>query len=258
MVLGSHYISNLNKARENNMDAFFVAVCDTDQRMSKSIKKWIEEYGEANNLIVRVDLFETADEFCPVVEKDVFYDMILFNVALPKNKDTDKFSRYGVFVGAQLRKRTACNRVFIEFVGDEYETKMPLMDLKPLNFRKKPLSKKQIWEDVERALAIIQMRKSFLTYKRGPFLEQINMQDVTYFEVKNKNLYVHTLNGRIHSFTATLDEIEQEYEELPFVRCHSSYVVNTLSIIHYQDGMLTLRNGDVIAMEDEYSKRIMR
>ena len=62
----------------------------------------------------------------------------------------------------------------------------------------------------------------------------------------------------MHSFCATLEEIEIEYEDLQFVRCHSSYVVNTMSVINYEEGMLTLRNGVTVEVENEYAKRFLK
>ena len=240
------------------MESFFVAVCESNRQMSNRIKGWIEEYGSKHDFFARVDLFQSAEEFFAVVEKDIFYDLILFDVALPRNRGANGSDLYGIRLAMQLRERVDCNRVFFGFVADDYECRMPLSELKPLNLRKKPIYKREMLADVQRARDILKLRKTFLTYKKGPFLERVNMQEITHFEERGNDVLVHTLSGRMHSFCATLEEIEIEYEDLQFVRCHSSYVVNTMTVIKYEEGMLTFRNGVTVEVENEYAKRFLK
>ena len=88
--------------------------------------------------------------------------------------------------------------------------------------------------------------QSFSVNSRGSTI-RIPLAEILYFEARNKRVYLCTKNREIE-FYETLDKLP---ERLPpqFVRCHKSYLVNTLAVEELQLGQnLLLMDGGRIQL----------
>lgn len=85
----------------------------------------------------------------------------------------------------------------------------------------------------------------------------IPMRQICYFEAREKKIFVNT-GTEEYGFNKTLDALEQELE-MPFVRCHRSFIVNTSKIqkIQYSQNLILLKDDIMVPLARSY-KSVMK
>lgn len=116
----------------------------------------------------------------------------------------------------------------------------------------KPLSREAALPLLQELLQLIRREKQKDVFQGKVFTVnshgtsyRIPMDEILYFEARNKKLYLYTQNAEIEFY----DTLERLLERLPeqFVRCHKSFVVNKTAVeqISMAQNMITMGEGCV-------------
>ena len=81
----------------------------------------------------------------------------------------------------------------------------------------------------------------------------IPLKEILYFE-SVKRIVIITTFDKEYQFYAKLDDIERELEKKGFIRCHQSYLVNSIFIRKIEKDTVYLVNGKEIRISRTKSK----
>lgn len=81
---------------------------------------------------------------------------------------------------------------------------------------------------------------------------------VLYIETKGHKNYFHLTDGRIFSIYRKLDELEQDFSGMDFLRCHQSYLVNMYYIDKISSYVLTLTSGEQLSVPKARYKEVKK
>lgn len=88
--------------------------------------------------------------------------------------------------------------------------------------------------------------------------EAFREDEVLYIETKGHKNYFHLTDGRIFSIYRKLDELEQDFSGMDFLRCHQSYLVNMHYIDKISSYVLTLTSGEQLSVPKARYKEVKK
>lgn len=81
---------------------------------------------------------------------------------------------------------------------------------------------------------------------------------VLYIETKGHKNYFHLTDGRMLSIYRKLDELETDFSEGDFLRCHQSFLVNMRYIEKISSYVLRLENGEQLSVPKARYKEVKK
>ncbi|MDU4934526.1 MAG: LytTR family DNA-binding domain-containing protein [Peptostreptococcaceae bacterium] len=107
----------------------------------------------------------------------------------------------------------------LNYIQDGYEVRAYRYLIKPIKFDE---LKKHVNSCIEE---IIKRTEQNLIIQNKSAVYKIPIDDITYIEVRNKDITVHTIDGSYYT-KMSMSNMENELEKYNFFRCHKSYLVN--------------------------------
>lgn len=200
------------------------------------------QYLEERHIDFEIELFSSGREFVELGVEMLQYQIIFLDINM---KQMD-----GIETAKNVRAYTEESFVvfvtaYIDYSLEGYQVGASRYILKNnLNFRE------QIYECMD---AITKKMKRFLTRKIFRFQEgekKIRIENILYIESKLHKLEFNILEHGLATYTmyGTLNELENELEEYPFLRIHQSFLVNLKYIKCVTGYKVVLSNGQELTV----------
>ncbi len=204
-----------------------IAVVDDEELILKQIGGLIEK--QMPNCCL--DTYVTGDESLGAGKR---FDIVFLDIQMD--------GMDGIETAKRLRKRQ--DDIVLIFVTGNREYVFDALDLYAFHYLLKPVDENKFREVLERAAEEVAKKKE----KRFLFLKKRNLTldqaDILYIESRAKKVEIHTDGFKdIIEIYATMEELEGQLGE-DFYRCHRSYIVNMAHITEYDNGTITITNGD--------------
>lgn len=204
-----------------------IAVVDDEKLILKQIGGLIEKQMPDCCL----DTYVTGDELLGAGKR---FDIVFLDIQMD--------GMDGIETAKRLRKRQ--DDIVLIFVTGNREYVFDALDLYAFHYLLKPVDENKFREVLERAAEEVAKKKE----KRFLFLKKRNLTldqaDILYIESRAKKVEIHTDGFKdIIEIYATMEELEGQLGE-DFYRCHRSYIVNMAHITEYDNGTITITNGD--------------
>lgn len=204
-----------------------IAVVDDEKLILKQIGGLIEK--QMPNCCL--DTYVTGDELLGAGKR---FDIVFLDIQMD--------GMDGIETAKRLRKRQ--DDIVLIFVTGNREYVFDALDLYAFHYLLKPVDENKFREVLERAAGEVEKKKE----KRGLFIKKRNLMldqaDILYIESRAKKVEIHTDGSKdIIEIYATMEELEGQLGE-DFYRCHRSYIVNMAHITEYDNGTITITNGD--------------
>lgn len=204
-----------------------IAVVDDEKLILKQIGSLIEK--QMPNCCL--DTYVTGDELLGAGKR---FDIVFLDIQMD--------GMDGIETAKRLRKRQ--DDIVLIFVTGNREYVFDALDLYAFHYLLKPVDENKFREVLERAAEEVGKKKE----KRFLFLKKRNLTldqaDILYIESRAKKVEIHTDGFKdIIEIYATMEELEGQLGE-DFYRCHRSYIVNMAHITEYDNGTITITNGD--------------
>lgn len=133
-------------------------------------------------------------------------------------------------------------------------------EILPFTLLWKPLTGKKLQETLLYVLAHIYAEKGLRSEKNFELMTKqetryIPFKDILYFEARDKKIYLRLKHQEICFYT-TLGNLEQKLPE-KFIRCHKSYIVNSLHIagVEWSEQMIYLDDKIAVPLSRTYRNR---
>ncbi len=223
------------------------AICDDDIMIGSQLETYINQYAMQNMIDIEIQVYESGEEMLTHMKEEGVYDLIFLDIEFPRMN--------GVEIGSYIRNKMKNEATQIVYISSMQTHAMELFEVRPMNFLIKPLSEEKIGETLTKALELTQKKGQMFSYKKGWEEKKVLISDILYFESALREVNMVTVNGTI-TFYGTLSEIYDRLQSKRFFYPHKSYLVNYAHVIHFSYDMMTLSNGENIAIAQPRRKEV--
>ncbi|MCL2774554.1 MAG: LytTR family DNA-binding domain-containing protein [Oscillospiraceae bacterium] len=213
-----------------------IAVCDDEHRYAEYIRILVNKWANENDIKIKIDMFESAENFKSAWNKNKIYDILLLDIQMG--------GQNGVELAKELRGTDSkLIIIFItalpDFVNDGY-------DVFALHYLMKPVNETKLCEVLNRAAKSISKTATAIFVPVGGEQLRISISDIMYIGSLAHFLEVATTKG---TFTVKMPiyELEQQIGD-SFARCHRSYIVGLRHVDKITKTDVILDDGSAIPL----------
>lgn len=225
---------------------FHIAICDDEVILCTQLEKYLEDY--ICRGIVRTEVFYSADKLYEALLRGEYYDLIFLDIEFRLSS--------GVEIGHRIREELEDEKVQIVYISAKQSYAMELFSVRPLNFLVKPISERDVIDNVDKAIALSRIYGSFFEFKFGPDNHRIPYGSILYFESNNRKIYIHTKRDTKELY-GRLNEIEAAAPHT-FIRIHQSYLINRMYVTYWNPEEIILINDCRLPVSQTYRKEMCK
>ena len=225
-----------------------IAICDDNKYTLYEIEKKLNNYNQKNNLDININTFCSGENL--INSKYNNFDIIFLDINLSSQNDIN-----GIDIAKFLRKKNF--KGFIVFITVLKEFVFKAFEVKAFDYIIKPITENNINKVLNRILQEIKKEKNnnLLIQKNKEHI-LLNLNNIIYFEVINKKIYIHT-NNKIIDYYNKINLLEKELNN-SFFRCHRSYIINLKYIKSFKENYILLKNNDNIPLSKSKYKMFLK
>lgn len=216
---------------------YHVGICDDAKSVCTDMERYIYEYFKQIEDSVEVYSWNTGEECCKDLDKDVHIDILFLDIELPEKN--------GVMVGKHIREELSDNYMQIVYISSKMNYAMELFQVHPYDFLIKPIEQINVSNILEKILLVDKQDKRFYryTYHRNQY--KIPFGKIQYLMSRNKHIEIHMDDNSVQEFTGRL---KTESEKLPsqFVMIGQSCIVNLKYVMECYYDHVIMQNGSEI------------
>lgn len=208
-----------------------IAICEDTPEDADLLERFIKQSGFSCDCALFKDGGDFLSSFVYGKYDIVFMDIYLGDIL-------------GVEVVRHIREKD--EHVPIAFTTTSPDHTLESYRLGALKYIEKPVTLKSVKEILELAELKRGTRTAFTHFPVGG-KEEINLEDVIYFEQQKHSVIVHTAQGSVCPVRSVkLADIETRELPASFLRCHHSFIVNLRYVagIDTKLSVFRMKNGD--------------
>lgn len=193
-----------------------IAVLDDEEKIRAEMKEYLLDIQKTLDTKVKISFFDAAKNLLCEME-DRPYDIVFLDIELGDDN--------GIETAKILREHYPA--VVLVFITGHYQYVYEVFDVRPSGFIRKPLEKKEVKCNLDRALKECDTEIMLKCSKNGVFYK-IPLEDIYYIVSEKRKIYI-VKAGEIVDFYDKLDNIEQNLQEQScnFLRISQSVIINT-------------------------------
>lgn len=223
-----------------------VAICDDDPIFCQKMEKLVNQ---VFNHSCGCEVFFSSERLLQSIkEKPAFFQLYLLDIEMP--------GMDGLQVAKQIRSRDT--EALLVFVTNHEEQMPNAFDVRAFHYLVKPLDEEKAIKVLLSAERFFSKRKSLFRFVSHKQFYSLFVSQIEYFESAGRKIRVHTLDGSVHEYYDTLDEVEIKVETGNFARIHKSYLVNMEYLHRVENKQVLLQCGRTIAISRKYRPQFHR
>ncbi len=192
-----------------------IAICEDNPQTSGSIEQILLDYAQSILLKIVIEVFYSAEEFLVNSDK---YDIIFIDIKLKELN--------GIELGSLIRKHLKDNSVKIVFISAYTDNYEEIFEADPQYFIPKPISKEKLIHVFQRMIDKYESNiQDFFVYKVGREIYRVPVQDIIYFRVKNRTIYIKTV-AKEDFYAGTLNKVRDQLKDNNFFMANRNFFVN--------------------------------
>lgn len=221
-----------------------IAICDDMLQEKILLKEMAERYLEENDYEADIVTFENGEALLKNFETGA-YDIIFLDVYMN--------GMNGLETAKEIRRKD--ENCFIIFATSTEAFAIDSFDVSAVYYLLKPISSEKLgaafskclkyFNKKQRKLEIISNRKELIFYHK----------DIYYIETYNHRAIIVTDSEQTSAYV-TISELANQLSELPFLRCHRSYIINLEHVEAVQNEDFRLKGGVLVPIGRSYRKQV--
>lgn len=218
-----------------------IAICDDTAEDIKLLSDTLYIYDNSIEIITYTNVEILIDE---LLKSSLSIDILFLDIYMP-GKD-------GIKTAQRIsRERKDIKIIFISSSKEHYQQAYEVF---AFNYILKPFDQERLYCVMDRAMDEIKRKRSYkihFSYKSSVY--SVDCLDILYIESRDKLILFHMSDGSTLQCYGKLDVIAKELPERSFIRCHKSFIANTLYITEMRENHF--RVGQVvISISKKYLK----
>lgn len=208
-----------------------IGICDDEKIIQDELKDMVShivfQYGE-----VEFSTFSSGQDVIKAVEEKTFTcDLLLLDIHMP--------DRDGIETAKYIRMHQI--DVDIIFVTVSKEHVFDGYTYQAFSYLLKPIQYPRLEDELGRYIYERSKNSRCLHVNINGHKEKLLLDKVKYFEADTRKVIAHLLHGEV-TFYAKLSDLQKVLESYDFLRCHQSYLVNTMFISGYSRTEISLED----------------
>lgn len=222
-----------------------IAICDDSKLDRDMIKDFLYQYTQEKSIPNIITEYEHGMNLVYDVEEEVHFDLIFLDILMA--------GPHGMDIARNLRRVGYTGKIVFltstaDFAVDSYEVEASGYLLKPHNYEKLCLLLDRIIERIDIGQFHVSIRNKIIS---------IPFNEIMYVESRNNVCILHRMDGTEYTVYKKLKEIEEQLNDIRFLRCHQSYIVN-MSFVVKADKQFELITGDVVLIRQRSLKELRK
>lgn len=211
-----------------------IAICEDDIVFAKELESIIDSKLIKLDLNYSINLFSSGEELLDeITNARERYDVIFFDVQLPGLSGTE--------TAREIRQLDdACLFIFITSKNDEI---YKILDLKIYNFIRKSHFETEIGPIIDSLIKNFNSLIKYYTFPTNEDKVSLKLNEISYFEVSNRHVIVHTNNQSYTTNYRTLKDIPINLVDNNFYEIYRGILVNLNQIKDVKYNDIILMNG---------------
>ena len=207
-----------------------IAICDDNETDIKYIRKIIKKEFASHNINCELSLYCDAKSLLDANHSQLF-DVIFLDLDMPELN--------GMEAASQLNKSNSAAEII--FVTNHDELVYKAYRFKALGFIRKKYLETEIGEILETLIESINARQQYITFSDSGNEFKCLINDIMYMQSEDHYVNVITTKKK-YTLRDSLNNIENLYAHLGFIRVHSRYLVNFRYIYSIEKNTIVLNN----------------
>jgi len=227
-----------------------VAICDDEHEQTAYMKTLVNKWADANNIEIKIEIFESAENFKSVWSESREFDILLLDIQMS--------GQNGVELARDLRKTD--EKLIIVFITAVSDFIQEGYDVAALHYLIKPVNTEKLYNVLDKAVkSLIKINKAiFLPADTGDI--KILLDDIIYIESFDHFIEIKTVQEKL-TVKMPMYKLENSLDN-NFMRCHRCYIVNLKYIKKIARSEITLDSNETIPLSrrlyNDMSKAVIK
>lgn len=228
-----------------------IYLCEDNKEVMKLYNNLLEKIALENNVEINIETFLSGENLLFEIEEKINDVDIIY-------LDIEMDGINGIETADKLRKLGYKSEII--FLTSCREYVFEAFDSNPLNYiLKQGEDKEKFKETFLKAVAKTgEKNKSSVIYKNGGEAIKLQIDDISYFEVINRVVYVHYGKEEQFKFYSSISDVEESVSKYKFKRVHRSFLVNMKYIQSIKSKSIILKTGEEITIGKTYIKDVQK
>ncbi len=226
-----------------------IAICDDDTSFCHNLMQHFKTYYD-DEINLLNDYFNGTELLDDIQTNHLIYDFVFLDLDMPQMD--------GIKTGHELRKLVSHQNTIIMFITSYDSNPIPIVDIHPFAYLKKPLNYELLEKKFNIALQQYYDYEKFIILSNYKATLRLGARDILYAETCGRHSLIHTPQETI-DFNMRLSEVEQKLSEQStlFVRTHSSYLINMRYISKVTPSDISLKDNTIIPLSRTFRARFL-
>ena len=212
-----------------------IAVCDDEVIECSNMARKIKDILEEMKIPCIIRQFRSGGELLQALES---FDIVFLDIIM---QDLDGMKT------AQIFREKGSDKILI-FVSSSREYVFEAYDVEAFQYLMKPVDERKLKSVLQKAVFKTENHsQEFIIVSRERQKKKVFLDDIYYFEIKGRIVYVHGAEG-IFTYYEQIGELENKLRDKGFFRCHKSYLINLKHVDGYNRQEVILENGEKIVI----------
>lgn len=224
-----------------------IAVCDdfSDDRLE--IIKYVSEYLEEYNTAYKIAQFESCEEIVSEYrELNGSFDFLFLDVYTGKMNG---------FEAAHFVRQFDKN-VPIVFATSSIEDAVNGYEVNAAGYLIKPVDRNKLRDILCRVNTTGTADHEGILLKVKTGYRNFKLDEIYYLESNRNTVNIYTIDNQCFTMYAKLNDLEEQFDDPRFLRCHQSYLVN-MNYILEADNSFKMKNGERVPIRVKGHKEIV-
>ncbi|MGL5820107.1 MAG: LytR/AlgR family response regulator transcription factor [Sarcina sp.] len=210
-----------------------IAICDDEKVYSDAILDILSECAKFISFKTKFDVYNSSEELLEVLEENPLkYSILFVDILMP--------GLTGVELSQRIKRLN--ENIYIIFITSTKDFIFDAYDIGALNYILKPIEKNRLEEQFLRAIKAVKKKNESFVVNKNNEIYTINIEDIIYFEVRNRVTTVEYVGGTL-DFYEKISDVEERLKEYNFIKTHRSYIVNPEYIFKISSSTIELKDG---------------
>lgn len=222
-----------------------VCIVEDSKVDAKVLKCVLDDYFEEKHFKYNIKTYDTGLEFFADYEDGYICPTTLFiRIVLPNSNGLD--------ICKKLRSKGFAGDIV--FVTDKPEYAIDAFSVDARGYILKPYSPKHVHDVLDRVTSFASLQT--LPIKIRGQIIKVPVFSIMYVESDRSNCTIHCRNDQTYTCHAKLDDIEKDIDNVKFIRCHKSFLVNMNYVASCSAAEFVLSDGSIIPIRRQDAKLI--
>ena len=211
-----------------------IAICEDNREHADMLQSMVKRWAENEKLEVDIGYYQSAEQFLFYMNEDAHYDLAFLDIQMEKMS--------GMELAKLIRKED--KTIFLVFTTGVKNYALQGYEVSAFRYLVKPLKENEVATALTKANRIMEeTRKDAIIITTNDESLRVYKREIYYVEVDNHHIILHMKDREIR-FKAKLKDVEMQFEEPKFCKCHRSYIVNLHYVSKISREGVELENGE--------------